>query len=104
MWAIAGIPSIMRNNVQLLFGKPTSGTEAMAHRRGHSKIPEHGQQSGTPKGLVCSRVLLSLGCSSMEEFLRSIFKSWVGFPVAQRPKASHAGTDLGYPCDRNRNE
>lgn len=95
MWAIDSIPSVMSNNVQLLFGKPACGTEALAHRRGHSKIPEHGQQAGNPKGLVCRRVLLSLGCSSMGEFLPSIFKSWVGFPVAQRPKVSHAGIDVG---------
>lgn len=53
MWAIDSIPSVMRNNVQLLFGKPTCGTEAtVAHRHtgeATARFLSMVSSQGTPK-------------------------------------------------------
>lgn len=71
-------------------------------RRAHIKIFEHGQQIAIPKRLVSTSVLI-IGID-YGELLPSVFKSWVGFPAAQRqqtkqtnPKASLEGTEVGYP-------
>lgn len=74
MRAIASIPSIMRNNVQLLFGKPASGTEATA--RFLSMVSSRG-----PPKAQSAAGRYSAWDAVQWEFLPSIFKSWVGFPV-----------------------